>query len=190
MIKCNNCGHDNPDYSIYCQQCNSLLSSIDSDGGYKSEEIKEPVKEPEKEPAASGYIKVPSSASSKEQSEVNEEKPPVISRGAAVPHEVYAPDEGEYKYTGPAGNIPDPNPQDELEVTCLIGFWISVSSIFSLGVTSVIGLIVSITGLIKAGNSGKGGSLIAIIGIILSGVMLAVFIGVLLLSDLFIRIFG
>lgn len=182
MIKCNNCGHDNSDYSIYCQQCNSLLSSIDSDGGYKSDE--------EKEQASSGYIKVPASASSKEQSGAKTEEPSVISRGAAVPHEVYAPDKGEYKYSGPAGNIPDPDPENELEVNCLIGFWISVSSIFCLGATSIIGLIVSITGLIKAGNSGRSGSLFAIIGIILSGIMLTVFVGIMLLSDLFISIFG
>lgn len=186
MIKCNNCGHDNPDYSIYCQQCNSLLSSIDSDGGYKSAETKEQVSSG----SSSDYVKVPASTGSGEQSEARTEEPPKIDRGSAVPNEVYTPDQGEYKYTGPAGKIPDPDPQNELEVNCLIGFWISLSSIFCLGATSIIGLIVSITGLVKAGNSGKSGSMFAIIGIILSGIMLAVFIGVLLLSDLFITVFG
>lgn len=93
MIKCTSCGHENPDYCIYCQECNSLLSSITSDGEIK--EIKEtgnqvPEVKKEAEPQA---IKTPE-ASAKINSQ-----PPV--EGTNIPKEVYSPDSGEYKYTGP-----------------------------------------------------------------------------------------
>lgn len=99
MIKCTSCGHENPDYCIYCQECNSLLSSITPDGEIKEineiNEIKKtdnqfPEVKKEAEPQA---IKTPEASA-----EINSQ-PPV--EGTNIPKEVYSPDSGEYKYTGP-----------------------------------------------------------------------------------------
>ena len=93
MIKCTSCGHENPDYCIYCQGCNSLLSSITSDGEIKEiKEISSQIPEVKKQEAPQ------TSAEPETSAEINSQ-PPV--EGTNIPKEVYSPDSGEYKYTGP-----------------------------------------------------------------------------------------
>ena len=93
MIKCTSCGHENPDYCIYCQGCNSLLSSITSDGEINEiKEISSQIPEVKKQEAPQASAEPDTSA------EINSQ-PPV--EGTNIPKEVYSPDSGEYKYTGP-----------------------------------------------------------------------------------------
>ena len=93
MIKCTSCGHENPDYCIYCQECNSLLSSITSDGEIKEiKEISRQIPEVKRQEASQ------TSAAPEPSAEINSQ-PPV--EGTNIPKEVYSPDSGEYKYTGP-----------------------------------------------------------------------------------------
>ena len=95
MIRCNNCGHENPDYCIFCQGCNTLLSSIDSDGSFKE----------------SGSSAVPAPAAAAPANYKRETPPesnsrvppaPVNYDTSNIPREIYSPDHGEYIYKGPS----------------------------------------------------------------------------------------
>ena len=93
MIRCNNCGHVNPNYSIFCQSCNTLLSSINSDGEFSTEEDTQP-----KTPVIN--TKPVSEPVSKESPAP--ETPVNYNANPNIPREIYSPDSGSYTYRGPA----------------------------------------------------------------------------------------
>lgn len=97
MIRCTNCGHENPDYCIFCRECGSTLSSINSVGSpsVKTEEQKEAENKPAPANTPVSYTPAP-------------DPEPVQPSGmsANIPREIHTPDRGEYKYNGPYNNKP------------------------------------------------------------------------------------
>ena len=92
MIKCSSCGRENPDYCIFCQGCNTLLSSINSDGSLKDSGSS----------ASSPAPQIPVSYK-REEPRTETTEPPVKQNYSSpnIPKEIYSPDHGEYIYRGP-----------------------------------------------------------------------------------------
>ena len=170
MIKCSSCGYENSNYSIYCQGCGALLSSLDSVPDAPSSAAQKPASVPEK-PAAPETISVP--AEPVAAHEAAPEEPPIPDK---VEGFKYIPPEKDQKgsYTldmsSPSATEKHEDPNDQF---CLWGFILTAAAIFTLGYAAPISLALCIVGIVRVNSSGKDGKTIAIIGAVISAALLA-----------------
>ena len=159
MIKCNCCGRENSNYSIYCEGCGSLLSTVSDSTDVKTDvgEDFSSTNEPSSEPVTSSS----EYASSQETYQSGDNIPP------------------EYTY--------DPTPATpsgmEFDVVSIVGFIFSVLSIFCCGFTAPIPLIICIIGLVTTSGTGKKGRGLAVAGLIISIILIIVAILILIFGN-------
>ena len=173
MIKCTSCGHENSNYSIYCQSCGALLSSLDAVPDAPSSAAQKPAEAPVK-PATPETISVPAEpASVPAAPEVTPEEPPIPDK---VDGFKYIPPEKDQKgsYTldmsSPAAREKPEDPNDQF---CLWGFILTAAAIFTLGYAAPLSLALCVVGIVRVNSSGKDGKTIAIIGAVISAALLA-----------------
>lgn len=167
MIKCTSCGHENSNYSIYCQSCGAVLSSLETTPDA-------PASSKPSQPEQKVYV--PAEPTVK----LAGPETPAEPEEAPIPDKVegfrYIPPEKDQKgsYTfdtsSPSATAKPEDPNDQF---CLWGFILTAAAIFTLGYAAPISLALCIVGIVRVNSSGKDGKTIAIIGAVISAALLA-----------------
>ena len=170
-LKCNACGRENPISASFCEGCGSPLSFIDHDYGSSSidSNIDSNVDSlPEVESAEPIYDS-PSYSESASSSEGSTE-------GSYTYNQ---PETQTFNYNYSGSNqyvITEGATSDKMNVMCVVGFILSVLSLFCCGFSSFPALIVSVIGFLQARAKGEKGKFLGLAGIIISAVLMLVFI--------------
>ena len=174
-MKCPICGNENLDSTKFCIWCGAPLDTppVSSTGN-----APEPASFPTQDPVpAPTPIPTPSSNPAPAPSPIPVQNPsPYMPGYSAIPQENPGSTFGtspipiQTAYAG--GYTSNYKPTN---VLCIIGFIISMVSIFCCGMTAVAGLALSIIGLILASKHGEKGKGLAIAGIVVSALLTAFF---------------
>lgn len=167
MIKCTSCGHENSNYSIYCQSCGAVLSSLETTPDA-------PASSKPSQPEQKVYV--PTEPTVK----LAGPETPVESEEAPIPDKVegfrYVPPEKDQKgsYTldtsSPSATAKPEDPNDQF---CLWGFISTGAALITCGYAAPLSLALCIVGLVRVSASGKDGKTIAIVGAVVSAGLLA-----------------
>ena len=187
-MKCPLCGNENLDSTRFCIWCAAPLNQSEQTQTPSvpaqtpavptavPTQVQAPSSEPQPVPAQTPVqtpysIPVQSAAPQQTpytipvQSSIPYQTPPYASSGSAN-----TPIQAAYVAPGTAAA------KQVTNVLCIIGFIVSLASIFCCGMTAIISLILSILGLVFACSKKQKGKGLAIAGIAISAVLLAIFI--------------